>query len=69
MHIKIARDDLFSGVGPIQAIVETKRSLPILSHLLIEASNAHLSVFGTDLDLGVRKRLPGEVGLYDLMPT
>lgn len=61
MHIRVTRDDLFSSVGPIQAVVETKRSLPILSHLLIEASPAHLSVFGTDLDLGVRKRLPGQV--------
>jgi DNA polymerase-3 subunit beta len=61
MHIRISRDDLFSGVGPIQAVVETKRSLPILSHLLLEASNTHLSVFGTDLDLGVRMRLPAEV--------
>jgi DNA polymerase-3 subunit beta len=61
MHIKIARDDLFSGVGPIQAVVETKRSLPILSHLLIEAFKTHVSIFGTDLDLGVRKRLPGQI--------
>ena len=61
MHIRISRDDLFSGVGPIQAVIETKRSLPILSHLLLEASPTHLTVFGTDLDIGVRKRLPGQV--------
>lgn len=61
MHIKVNRDDLYGGVGPIQAVVETRRSLPILSHLLIEASPTFLSVFGTDLDIGVRKRLPGTV--------
>lgn len=61
MHIKVLRDDLLDGVGPIQAVVETKRSLPILSHLLLETSPSHLSVFGTDLDIGVRKRIPGEV--------
>lgn len=61
MHIRISRDDLFSGVGPIQAVVETKRSLPILSHLLLETSPTHLTVSGTDLDIGVRKRLPGQV--------
>jgi len=61
MHIRISRDDLFGGVGPIQAVIETKRSLPILSHLLLEASPTHLNVFGTDLDIGVRKRLPGQV--------
>ena len=61
MHIKVTRDDLFSGVGPIQGVVETKRSLPILSHLLLEALPSHLSVFGTDLDVGVRKRLPAQV--------
>ncbi|MDE2059396.1 MAG: DNA polymerase III subunit beta, partial [candidate division NC10 bacterium] len=58
MHIKVSRDDLLNGVGPIQAVVETKRSLPILSHLLIETTSSHLSVFGTDLDIGVRKRVP-----------
>lgn len=61
MHITVLRDDLLNGVGPIQAVVETKRSLPILSHLLLEASPSHLSVFGTDLDIGVRKRVPGQV--------
>ncbi len=61
MHIKVPRDDLFGSVGPIQAVVETKRSLPILSHLLLEAFPTHLSVFGTDLDVGVRKRLAGQV--------
>lgn len=61
MHIKVLRDDLLNGVGPIQAVIETKRSLPILSHLLLETFPSHLSVFGTDLDVGVRKRVPGEV--------
>ena len=61
MHIKVLRDDLLNGVGPIQAVVETKRSLPILSHLLLETSPPYLSVFGTDLDVGVRKRVPGQV--------
>lgn len=61
MHIKVLRDDLLNGVGPIQAVVETKRSLPILSHLLLETSPPCLSVFGTDLDVGVRKRVPGQV--------
>lgn len=61
MHIKVLRDDLLNGVGPIQAVVETKRSLPILSHLLLESTPSYLSVFGTDLDVGVRKRVPGQV--------
>jgi DNA polymerase-3 subunit beta len=61
MRVKISRDDLFSGVAPIQTVTEAKRSLPILSHLLLEASSGHLSVFGTDLDAGIRRRLPGEV--------
>ena len=61
MHIKVLRDDLLNGVGPIQAVVETKRSLPILSHLLLETSPSYLSLFGTDLDIGVRKRVPGQV--------
>jgi DNA polymerase-3 subunit beta len=61
MHIKIFRDELFTGIAPIQAVVETKRSLPILSHLLVEASSSHLSVFATDLDIGVRRRIPADI--------
>lgn len=61
MHIKVSRDDLLNGVGPIQAVVETKRSLPILSHLLLETCPSYLSVFGTDLDIGVRKQVSGQV--------
>jgi DNA polymerase-3 subunit beta len=61
MRIRISRDEFYGGVGPIQAVVETKRSLPILSHLLLEASSKYVSIFGTDLDVGVRKRLSGEV--------
>jgi DNA polymerase-3 subunit beta len=61
MHITISRHDLLHAIGPIQAIIETKLSLPILSHLLLETSPPCLSVSGTDLNLGIRTRVPGQI--------
>lgn len=68
MHITVLRDDLLHAVGPIQAVVDPRRSLPIPSHLLIATSPpcdlrspSGLSISGTDLDIGVRKRVPGQI--------
>jgi len=61
MHITISRHDLLHAIGPIQAVIEPKLSLPLLSHLLIETSPPCLSVSGTDLNLGIRTRVPAQI--------
>jgi DNA polymerase III subunit beta len=45
----------------VQSVVEVKKALPILSHVLLEAGADHLSLFGTDLDVGLRRQVAAEV--------
>ena len=61
MHIRVQRGDFLSILAQVQGVVETKKTLPILSHLLLEAGEAGLSVFGTDLDVGIRSGIPAEI--------
>lgn len=61
MHIRVQRGDFLSTLAQVQGVVEAKKTLPILSHLLLEASETGLSIFGTDLDVGIRTTTPSEV--------
>jgi DNA polymerase-3 subunit beta len=61
MHIRVERDAFVDALGPVQGVVEAKKTLPILSHLLLEASPDGVWLFGTDLDVGIRRGLIAEV--------
>jgi DNA polymerase-3 subunit beta len=61
MHIRVERDAFVDALGPVQGVVEAKKTLPILSHLLLEATPDSVWLFGTDLDVGVRRGLAAEV--------
>jgi DNA polymerase-3 subunit beta len=53
MELKIATSELAKALGRSQGIVEKKSTMPILSHVLLEAKKAQLVVSATDLDLAV----------------
>jgi DNA polymerase III subunit beta len=61
MRIRVERDAFVEALGPVQSVVEAKKALPILSHVLLEAGDEGLSLFGTDLDVGLKRHLPAEV--------
>ncbi len=61
MHIRVERDAFVEALGPVQGVVEAKKTLPILSHLLLEVSPDGVWLFGTDLDVGIRRGLTAEV--------
>jgi DNA polymerase-3 subunit beta len=61
MHIQTTRDALVDCLAPVQGVVDTKKSPPILSHLLLDAGEAGVRVFATDLDVGVRVPLDAHV--------
>jgi DNA polymerase-3 subunit beta len=62
MELKIAAADLARALGRSQGIVERKSTMPILSHVLLEAKGqAELHVSGTDLDLAVSSEHACEV--------
>lgn len=49
MKIIVSRLELISLIGKIQAIVPLKPSLPVLGHILLEASGNQLTLSATDL--------------------
>ncbi len=62
MELKIAAQDLARALGRSQGIVEKKSTMPILSHVLLEAKNGtELHVSATDLDLAVSSEHACEV--------
>ncbi len=61
MRFRISKETFLRGLGPVQSVVETRKTLPVLSHVIIEAEPGRISMFGTDLDVGVTSRLFTEV--------
>ena len=62
MEIRINRSDFLSELTPMQGIVERKSTIPVLSHLLLEAKDLRLA-FGQAFFLraeGVLPLLQGE---------
>ncbi len=54
MELKIGSQDLARALGRSQGIVERKSTMPILSHVLLEARKGNeLQISATDLDLSV----------------
>jgi DNA polymerase-3 subunit beta len=53
MELKIGVAELSRALGRSQGIVEKKSTMPILSHVLLEAKKGQLVVSATDLDLAV----------------
>jgi DNA polymerase III subunit beta len=62
MELKIGAAELARALGRSQGIVEKKSTMPILSHVLLEAKKGNvLHVSATDLDLSVSSEHPAEV--------
>ncbi|HEX7489774.1 MAG TPA: DNA polymerase III subunit beta, partial [Anaeromyxobacteraceae bacterium] len=59
MELKIAVQDLARALARSQGIVEKKSTMPILSHVLLEAGKGDLlHVSATDLDISVSSDHP-----------
>ena len=61
MKLQISKEDLLKGIQTVYPTVPSKSTLPILSHILIEAQKDKLLLTGTDLELGVSTELEAEV--------
>ncbi len=61
MKIKVERKSFLAGIQRVAGVVEARNSMPILSHLLIQATGAsedtvnkaRVSFFATDLEIGI----------------
>jgi len=61
MKFKIDCESLLQGLGRIQAIVERRGTLPILSNVLIRANGDEITLAATDLEVGVVSTHPAEI--------
>lgn len=61
MKIKITKQNLENTLSSLSRIISAKPQLPILSCLLFEAKDGRLSLFATDLNLGIKSTVFGEI--------
>ena len=55
MKLRIARDELLTGLQRVQGVVEKRNTMPILSNILLEAkTDDAVDVVATDLEIGLR---------------
>ncbi len=61
MHAQVVRNTFLSALTQVQGVIEAKRTLPILSHLLLNAKGSAITLSGTDLDVSIDTTLGGDV--------
>lgn len=61
MEIKAKRGDLLATLYWTQNIVERRNTIPILANVLIAAQKKVIQITATDLEVGVRGDVEGEV--------
>lgn len=61
MRFIIARERLQEALTSVASAVPAKTTLPVLSNILVEASERGLRLSGTDLDVAVSVEVPAEV--------
>lgn len=61
MKFKINKEHFATGLQQVLNVVGTRATMPILSNVLIEASDGHISLTTTNLDLGIRCTIKADV--------
>ncbi|MBP2291859.1 DNA polymerase III subunit beta [Azospirillum rugosum] len=61
MNIIIERAALLRSLGHVQSVVERRNTIPILSNVLLKASDGELSLAATDMDLEIVETVPASV--------
>jgi DNA polymerase-3 subunit beta len=61
MEIKIDRDQIFKCVSRVQSIIERKSNMPILSTILLSATDTELRISATDLEIGFQQTVPVQI--------
>ena len=61
MKATIERATLLKSLGHVQSVVERRNTIPILSNVLIEASENGLRLMATDLDLQIVEQIAAQV--------
>src|SRR6202051_1099467 len=61
MKFSATKEKLLEGLQQVQNVVSTRTTLPILSNVLLQASDGEVHLTTTDLDVGVRGSFEAEV--------
>jgi DNA polymerase III subunit beta len=61
MEFTVSKSELVRELSLSQGVVEKKTTIPILSNVLIEASEDRITLTATDLELGIRCSCPARV--------
>lgn len=61
MKVSISRENFLKGIQTVYPAVPSRGTLPILSHLLLEARKDILQITATDLELGISTEVSAEV--------
>ena len=61
MNFEIEKREFLKGLGLVQRIAGRKTTLPILTHVLMEAKKDSFHLTGTDLEIGIREELTAKV--------
>ncbi|MFP4259482.1 MAG: DNA polymerase III subunit beta [Opitutales bacterium] len=61
MKFQITKDHFSNGLQQVLNVVASRSTMPILSNVLIEAADGHISLTTTNLDLGIRCRIKADV--------
>lgn len=62
MQLVVRKTDLLKELQLFQGIVERKNTIPVLSHVLMEAGGESLVMAATDLEVGLRSQCPASIG-------
>ena len=69
MKLTIERAALLTALAHTQSVVERRNTIPILSNVLVEASDGRLRLTATDLDLAIVDQAAAEVATPGSMTT
>ncbi len=61
MEFRILKEPFLRALQKVQGIVEKKNTMPILSNVLIEATQGKLCILATDLEVGIKTSHPATV--------
>src|SRR5271166_3086870 len=61
MKFSVSKDKLLEGLSTVQNVVNTRTTLPILSNVLLQASDGEIRMTTTDMDVGIRGSVEAQV--------
>jgi len=61
MKFSIKKEDIINELQLLQGIVEKRNTMPILSNVLVTASEKEIEIMGTDLEVGLRTHFPAQI--------